>query len=252
MNLTNNAERDVDLSSICQIRSRLVTPYLKKSNFNKFSPFSPNSVAKTNFNTEKKKEKSLKKEKELFILNNVENMKNILDKKTFFEENEELFQKKFKPKKNITILKSTFLIEEINSSNIKKKNSSKINNCIFTENKIFYNPVLLKNAGGHSHIKFKDCLKRKEEGHVKKSTFKLKKFNFFKVFKKSQKYYLKDLKTVKKTKKVRKKRRKKYITCHCKTTECLKLYCECKKQNEFCNRTCKCLDCKNTSSHQIL
>ena len=49
---------------------------------------------------------------------------------------------------------------------------------------------------------------------------------------------------VKKKKTIR-KRRKKYITCHCKNSECLKLYCECFSKFGFCSDKCRCEGCKN-------
>ena len=34
--------------------------------------------------------------------------------------------------------------------------------------------------------------------------------------------------------------------CNCKSTKCLKLYCECFLQSRFCGRYCLCRDCGNT------
>lgn len=36
------------------------------------------------------------------------------------------------------------------------------------------------------------------------------------------------------------------VSCNCKKSRCLKLYCDCFSQNRFCN-SCKCDDCHNTS-----
>ena len=34
-------------------------------------------------------------------------------------------------------------------------------------------------------------------------------------------------------------------TCHCKNSQCLKLYCECFKRGGICGETCNCVGCKN-------
>ena len=52
-----------------------------------------------------------------------------------------------------------------------------------------------------------------------------------------------------KNKKIEKKRRKKYLTCNCKNSECLKLYCECFSKNGYCSKNCKCISCKNNADH---
>lgn len=54
-----------------------------------------------------------------------------------------------------------------------------------------------------------------------------------------------DAKRKVKVKKVEKRRRKKYITCNCKNSECLKLYCDCFSRSAFCSANCKCSNCKN-------
>lgn len=41
------------------------------------------------------------------------------------------------------------------------------------------------------------------------------------------------------------KRSKRKITCNCKNSSCIKMYCECFRENGFCGKFCKCKDCKN-------
>lgn len=43
------------------------------------------------------------------------------------------------------------------------------------------------------------------------------------------------------------RRKKKQTTCNCKNSKCLKLYCECFRGQGFCNSTCKCRDCQNST-----
>ena len=38
---------------------------------------------------------------------------------------------------------------------------------------------------------------------------------------------------------------KRKITCNCKNSRCVKMYCECFRENGFCGNGCKCKDCKN-------
>jgi len=40
-------------------------------------------------------------------------------------------------------------------------------------------------------------------------------------------------------------------TCTCKNSKCLKLYCVCFATEEYCHG-CKCVDCKNTPSHEVI
>jgi hypothetical protein len=37
-------------------------------------------------------------------------------------------------------------------------------------------------------------------------------------------------------------------SCHCKKSQCLKLYCDCFANGTFCNG-CACIDCKNLESN---
>ena len=48
-----------------------------------------------------------------------------------------------------------------------------------------------------------------------------------------------------KQKKYRRKRRKK-VSCNCKNSYCIKLYCECFRKNGVCGSHCTCENCKNT------
>lgn len=44
----------------------------------------------------------------------------------------------------------------------------------------------------------------------------------------------------------------KKISCNCKKTKCLKLYCECYNAGKICGGDCKCLNCSNTEEHSKL
>ena len=39
------------------------------------------------------------------------------------------------------------------------------------------------------------------------------------------------------------------VTCQCKRSECIKRYCECFSLNGFCNKNCKCINCKNVRNN---
>ena len=43
---------------------------------------------------------------------------------------------------------------------------------------------------------------------------------------------------------------KKKVTCNCKKTKCLKLYCDCFAANELCGPECKCCNCFNDEEHE--
>ena len=45
------------------------------------------------------------------------------------------------------------------------------------------------------------------------------------------------------------KRRRKNIHCNCKNTKCIKLYCECFRNQLFCGNQCKCICCNNNAQH---
>ena len=42
-------------------------------------------------------------------------------------------------------------------------------------------------------------------------------------------------------------RKKRNMSCSCKSTRCMKLYCECFRNKNQCGELCRCLDCKNKS-----
>jgi hypothetical protein len=38
--------------------------------------------------------------------------------------------------------------------------------------------------------------------------------------------------------------------CNCKNSQCLKLYCDCFANGEFCRESCNCQNCKNSFQHE--
>ena len=42
------------------------------------------------------------------------------------------------------------------------------------------------------------------------------------------------------------------VTCHCKKSKCLRLYCECFAKGQICGLDCNCADCHNTQTHKDL
>ena len=42
----------------------------------------------------------------------------------------------------------------------------------------------------------------------------------------------------------------KKVTCNCPRNKCLKLYCECLKAEQYCNKFCQCYDCHNNEDHK--
>ena len=47
------------------------------------------------------------------------------------------------------------------------------------------------------------------------------------------------------------KRKKIVKSCNCRNSRCLKLYCECFKQNGFCSLKCSCSNCHNTQREKV-
>jgi hypothetical protein len=44
---------------------------------------------------------------------------------------------------------------------------------------------------------------------------------------------------------------KRQVTCNCKKTRCLKLYCDCFRFEFYCDSDCNCsFDCANTEKHE--
>lgn len=39
-------------------------------------------------------------------------------------------------------------------------------------------------------------------------------------------------------------------SCNCKKSKCLKLYCECFQRQDYCDKSCHCMSCKNTKEHE--
>lgn len=139
-------------------------------------------------------------------------------------------------------------------------------NEISTHSKILVNPLTSQNSG--KEVKMTDLIKKSFNKH-EKTSFRLNKFNIFTSNINSS--YLNDCpsanvkakktngsrnKKISKGSKARPGRRgkssgkgRKKITCNCKNSGCVKLYCECYRENGFCGSGCGCQDCKNISTN---
>eukprot|EP00599_Poterioochromonas_sp_BG-1_P009682 CAMPEP_0173137788 /NCGR_PEP_ID=MMETSP1105-20130129/3300_1 /TAXON_ID=2985 /ORGANISM="Ochromonas sp., Strain BG-1" /LENGTH=677 /DNA_ID=CAMNT_0014050253 /DNA_START=325 /DNA_END=2358 /DNA_ORIENTATION=+ len=42
----------------------------------------------------------------------------------------------------------------------------------------------------------------------------------------------------------------KTVTCNCKKSKCLKMYCDCFRLTEYCKKTCNCYECNNTEMYE--
>lgn len=137
---------------------------------------------------------------------------------------------------------------------------------ISTNSMIMENPMA-KQGGDNFHLK--DSVENKDEQRYNFTSFYLKKFNMFSNSlaslptvddsvleppkaalngKKIKKPALKPLARVGKTKGPEKKSKRK-ITCNCKNSGCIKMYCECFREVGYCGSLCKCKDCKNVETN---
>ncbi len=160
----------------------------------------------------------------------------------------------------------TFKEKNLNGHSVVVKNSVFLDfqkNCIDTENKIFFNPLIFRNKNLNGKFKMEEDLNSRFDKKVKFISFCLKKVNTFKKMKRikpykkthsfdflkfSQRLGIQSL--IKQGKKIKKKRRSRRTSCNCKSTFCIKLYCECFSSKGYCSKHCKCLDCKNNPDFQ--
>jgi hypothetical protein len=149
--------------------------------------------------------------------------------------------------------------DSVVSDNVEEIQKHNRFNIIFSKQKKFYNPIRSDNFDSQNNVQLKEIKDEQFLHKGKRASFFLKKINLF------NKKFISDIiesklhkvKKIKKDKdkeqkllKREKKRKKKYTTCKCKSTSCLKLYCECFKNNGYCNHNCSCLDCKNNEDHK--
>ena len=95
---------------------------------------------------------------------------------------------------------------------------------------------------------FNRDISRSSYFHINNSNEKQgKPLSFIKSDKEKQTRKKRISKTKTQLKPIRKKERKskKKVVCNCKNSMCVKLYCECYRNNGFCNKSCGCHDCKN-------
>ena len=134
-----------------------------------------------------------------------------------------------------------------------------------TEDKVMINPK----TSEASNLVISDAFEEVDINQYQVTTFYLKRFNILSNSTNLPKLdyesedepveYIPPVKKVEKAKhiifknKLKKtipKRLKRKITCNCKNSSCVKLYCECFSNNGFCNPSCKCKDCKNTVDYR--
>ncbi len=127
--------------------------------------------------------------------------------------------------------------------------------------KVFYNPINSDHASDFKMVLFKDEIQN--EKRKPKYSFDLEKINFFSKNSNSVStnavsstnlnsslYTVKIRKKKIVKKKSGKKKRRKYVRCNCKSSECLKLYCECFRRKGYCADSCKCFGCKNNKDFE--
>lgn len=40
-------------------------------------------------------------------------------------------------------------------------------------------------------------------------------------------------------------------TCNCKNSKCVKLYCDCYSNKQYCNKNCHCVECLNHDKNEV-
>jgi hypothetical protein len=40
-------------------------------------------------------------------------------------------------------------------------------------------------------------------------------------------------------------------TCNCKNSKCVKLYCDCYANKQYCNKNCHCVECLNHDKNEV-
>jgi hypothetical protein len=40
-------------------------------------------------------------------------------------------------------------------------------------------------------------------------------------------------------------------TCNCKNSKCIKLYCDCYANKQYCNKNCHCVECLNHDKNEV-
>lgn len=122
------------------------------------------------------------------------------------------------------------------SKNLEKTADKNEANLFNSEKNVFINPDIIK---PENQIKKLNLIKKLKE--IENSSHKSENSQ------QSEKSYSNSFQSFKKIKK--NKKIKKQITCKCKKTKCLKLYCDCFASENECSKNCKCQNCYNLKKY---
>ena len=273
----NNSDVDLDINSIFNRHSSPNSPFLAVSPF--FSgQYALNRQKSSLHDGSKLFEKLLQVPD---IRNNTDIHKS-LDQPMIERTNQSLFSNWKGPLLDLKDIDST-VMTDLNSQCLKfiqqpitnrELEYSRVNSAekgvstgISTESMVLFNPKARQES---NNLNLKERIEDRDEQRYNLTTFYLKKFNMFSKsltsLSTNDELTIEPSKPSISTKKLNKliakptkannaqknneKRSKKKTTCNCKNSSCIKLYCECFRENGFCGSHCKCKDCKNVDNNK--